>query len=96
MEVTVEESIDNSIASEFRNVKCRICYIPMKRVEQIRSSKDYNGYKKFYYNHIIGARFYPANNNENQTTEYIQFKDSNYDAFILFKKSTASNLIKDE
>ncbi len=94
MEITIEKSIDNSIASEFRKAKCSICYIPMEKVAKIRSSKDYSGYKKFFYNHQIGARFYPTKNNEKQTLEYIQIADENYDAFILFKKSTASRLIK--
>ena len=93
MEITIENSINNSIASEFRNANCLICYIPMVKVAKIRSSKDYNGYKKPFYNHMIGARFYPTKNNENQARDYIQFLDENYDAFILFKESTASNLI---
>jgi erythromycin esterase len=94
MEITIEKSIDNSIASEFRNTDCSICYIPMKKVANIRSSKNYSGYKKAFEHHSIGGRFFPAKDNEKQTLEYIQSFDETFDAFILFKKSTASTLIK--
>ncbi|KAA3624210.1 MAG: erythromycin esterase family protein [Bacteroidetes bacterium] len=95
MEITIEKSIDNSIASEFRNTDCSICYIPMKKVANIRSSKNYTGYKKAFHHHTIGGRFFPAKDNEQQTLEYIQSFDETFDAFILFKKSTASNLIRE-
>ena len=94
MEITIEKSIDNSIASTFRNADCSICYIPMEKVAKIRSSKNYNGYKKAFEHHTIGARFFPTKNNEKQTLEYIQSFDITFDAFILFKKSTASKLLE--
>ena len=94
MEITIEESIDHSIASEFRNTDCSICYIPMEKVANIRSSKNYTGYKKAFNHHTIGGRFFPARDNEKQTLEYIQSFDETFDAFILFKKSTASHLLR--
>lgn len=84
--VTIEESVTNTIGEYFRKIKEDILFIDLSKVD----TKQLENIRF----HFIGAKFFPAKINNNQTSAF-WYGIEHYDTMILIKESTATKLLDD-
>lgn len=89
--VCIEPGIENSIGAVLRNNKATMSYITEEDLFKLAEVKTLR-------KHSIGAVFRPEKKNPNQSSQFyfIEEEDNHFDACILHKKSSPTQLLKTE